>query len=112
MSSRFEADGPEITVLSITLVGVLAVASFSLSFVGLIQTAAWAGIPEQLRWLVPVVVDSTILVYAIAATVQRARGENTVLAWTAVGSFTLISVGANAGHVLALRGLRCSSRRG
>jgi hypothetical protein len=105
MTSRFEADGPEMTILSMALVAVLAAASFSLSFLGLLQAAAWAGIPEGLRWLVPVVVDSTILVYAVAATVQRARGENTLLSWLAVGFFTTVSVAANATHVIAPGGI-------
>jgi hypothetical protein len=92
-------------LLSLGLVAVLAVASFTLSFLGLIQAAGWAGIPEHLRWLVPIVVDSTILVYAVAASVQRARGESTTLSWVAVGFFTLVSVLANAAHVLAPGGV-------
>lgn len=87
------------------LVLVLAVASFSLSFLGLVQAAEWAGIPAQLRWLVPIVVDSTILVYAVAATVQRARGENTRISWAAVAFFTTVSVAANAAHVIAPEGV-------
>lgn len=90
---------------SMALVGVLAVASFMLSFQGLIQAAEWAGITPQLRWLVPLVVDSTILVYAVAAAVQRARGESTLLSWCAVGFFTAVSVAANAAHVLAPGGV-------
>jgi len=101
MSSRIEPDSRTMVLLSLTLVGVLAAASFTLSFLGLIQAAAWAGIPEMLRWLVPVVVDSTILVYAVAASVQRARGESTTLSWMAIGFFTLVSVLANGAHVLA-----------
>ncbi|WP_411373277.1 DUF2637 domain-containing protein [Arthrobacter sp. MPF02] len=77
MSARIEPDGRTMMLLSLGLVAVLAVASSTLSFLGLIQAAAWAGIPEQLRWLVPIVVDATILVYAVAASVQRARGEST-----------------------------------
>lgn len=92
-------------LLSLGLVAVLAVASFTLSFLGLIQAAGWAGIPEQLRWLVPIVVDATILVYAVAASVQRARGESTTLSWVAVGFFTAVSVAANAAHVLAPGGV-------
>lgn len=88
-------------LLSLSLVAVLAAASFTLSFLGLIQAAGWAGIPAELRWLVPIVVDSTILVYAVAASVQRARGESTTLSWVAVGFFTAVSVAANAAHVLA-----------
>lgn len=90
---------------SMALVGVLAVASFMLSFQGLIQAAEWAGITPPLRWLVPLVVDSTILVYAVAAAVQRARGESTLLSWCAVGFFTAVSVAANAAHVLAPGGV-------
>ncbi|WP_422390228.1 DUF2637 domain-containing protein [Arthrobacter sp. N1] len=102
---RIEADGPVFTRLAMVLVAILAVASFSLSFLGMIQAAAWAGIPEYLRWLVPVVVDSTILVYAAAATVQRARGESTRISWIAVGFFTAVSVAANAAHVIAPDGV-------
>lgn len=43
----------------------------------------------------PIVVDPTILVYAVAASVQQARRESTVMAWCAVGFFTAISVAAN-----------------
>lgn len=92
-------------LLSLGLVAVLAAASFTLSFLGLIQAAAWAGIPDQLRWLVPIVVDATILVYAVAASVQRARGESTTLSWVAVGFFTAVSAAANAAHVLAPGGV-------
>lgn len=108
MTSRIEPDSRTMVMLSLTLVGILAAASFTLSFLGLIQAASWAGIPEQLRWLVPIVVDSTILVYAVAASVQRARGESTTLSWVAVGFFTLVSVLANGAHVLAPAGVAAS----
>ncbi|MBG0738681.1 DUF2637 domain-containing protein [Paeniglutamicibacter antarcticus] len=106
MTSRIEPDSRTMVLLSLTLVGILAAASFTLSFLGLIQAASWAGIPEYLRWLVPIVVDSTILVYAVAASVQRARGESTSLSWLAVGFFTLVSVLANGAHVLAPAGVQ------
>jgi hypothetical protein len=93
------------TMASMGLVGILAVASFTLSFQGLIQAAEWAGIAPMLRWLVPIVVDSTILVYAVAASAQRARGESTLMAWCAVGFFTAVSVAANAAQVLAPGGV-------
>jgi DNA-binding transcriptional regulator YiaG len=105
VSARIEPDGRTMMLLSLGLVAVLAVASFTLSFLGLMQAASWAGIPEQLRWLVPVVVDATILVDAVAASVQRARGESTTLSWVAVGFFTAVSVAANAAHVLAPGGV-------
>ncbi|WP_415854148.1 DUF2637 domain-containing protein [Sinomonas sp. G460-2] len=103
--SRVEADSRGVAMTALGLVGVLAAASFTLSFQGLIQAATWAGIPPLLRWLVPIVVDSTILVYAVAAAVQRARGEDTRLSWVAIGFFTAVSVAANAAHVLAPDGV-------
>lgn len=105
MTARIEPDSQTMVMLSLTLVGVLAAASFTLSFLGLMQAASWAGIPDHLRWLVPIVVDSTILVYAVSASVQRARGESTTLSWIAVGFFTLVSVLANGAHVLAPEGV-------
>lgn len=104
-ASRVEADSRGVALTALGLVGVLAAASFTLSFQGLIQAASWAGIPPLLRWLVPIVVDSTILVYAVAAAVQRARGEDTRLSWIAVAFFTTVSVAANAAHVLAPEGM-------
>ena len=40
MTSRIEPDSRTMVLLSLTLVGVLAAASFTLSFLGLIQAAA------------------------------------------------------------------------
>lgn len=102
---RVQADSGGMAAVALALVTVLAAASFSLSFLGLIQAAEWAGVPGPLRWLVPIVIDSTILVYAIAAAVQHSRGESTALSWLAVCFFTAVSVMANAAHVLAPGGV-------
>lgn len=102
---RVQADSGGMAAVALALVTVLAAASFSLSFLGLIQAAEWAGIPDHLKWLVPITIDATILVYAIAAAVQHSRGESTMLSWLAVFFFTSVSVTANAAHVLAPGGV-------
>lgn len=102
---RVDPDSRAVGWLSLALVAVLAAASFTISFLGLMEAAEWAGVPMHLRWLVPVVVDSTLLVYALAATVQRSRGESDRMSWVAVGFFTAVSVAANAAHVVAPGGV-------
>lgn len=100
MTGRLEADSPSIRAVTLAAVLLLAAASFSLSVPGIMAAAEAAMIPEGLRWLVPVCIDATILVYSLAAAVQYGRGESTRSAWMAVGFFTAVSVACNASHVL------------
>lgn len=86
---------------ALILAVAVAVASFAVSFTGLISAAGWAGIPPVLRPAVPLVVDLSILVFTVAAVVARARGEDVRLAWSAVAFFTVVSMMTNATHALA-----------
>lgn len=86
---------------ALLLAVLVAVASFAVSFTGLIPAAGWAGIPRPLRPAVPIVVDLSILVFTVAAVVARARGEDVRLAWSSVGFFTVVSMVTNATHALS-----------
>ncbi|GAA1938202.1 hypothetical protein GCM10009689_18580 [Brevibacterium antiquum] len=86
---------------ALLLAVLVAVASFAVSFTGLIAAAGWAGIPRPLRPAVPIVVDLSILVFTVAAVVARARGEGVRLAWSSVGFFTVVSMITNATHALS-----------
>jgi hypothetical protein len=55
-------------------------------------------VPEVLAFLVPVVIDASVLVYGLVALVLRARGRSSVWAWTLMFGFTVVSIGANAAH--------------
>lgn len=95
---RIRPDSPTLATTALVLTGIVAASSFTVSFTGLMAAAAWAGLPQLLRPAVPVVVDSSILVFTVAAVVQRSRGESTRLAWSAVAFFTSLSVLVNAVH--------------
>ncbi|GAA3278521.1 DUF2637 domain-containing protein [Nesterenkonia halobia] len=85
-------------VAGVTILGLVA---FAISFVALMEVAAWLGLPSWMAWAVPVFIDLAILVYAAAVLVHRARGERTIASWTALTIFTLLSVVANSAHALA-----------
>ncbi len=95
---RIRPDSPALATAALVLTGVVAASSFAVSFTGLMAAAQWAGLPALLRPAVPVVVDSSIAVFTVAAVVMRSRGEETRLAWSAVAFFTILSVIVNAVH--------------
>lgn len=88
--------------LTVGLVGFLAVASFMVSFTGLHEVAAWAGLPAWLGWAVPMFIDVAILAYTLAVLIHRHRGEKTWASWLSLAGFTLFSVIANAAHALSI----------
>ena len=99
-ASRIDPDTRAVVVATVALVASLGAVSFAVSFAGLVAVAEWAELPPWLRWAVPVFVDGALLAYTLAILVQRARGESTRFSWAALGTFSLVSVGANAAHVL------------
>ena len=81
----------------------IAAASFVLSFAALHDLAARAGIPAQLAWLWPLIVDGTILqattaVVALAGDRQRDRSRRYF--WIVLSSAAAVSLGANALHAI------------
>jgi hypothetical protein len=93
-----------ITRVAAVLITVgIGAASFVLSFAALRDLAARAGIPGQLAWLWPMIVDGTILqatmaVVALAGHRDQERSRRyfwIVLSWSAA-----VSVGANALHAV------------
>lgn len=85
----------------IVAVLVVDVAAFLASFFGLVTVAQWMLLSGWKVVLLPLVVDGAIVVFTLAASVYRARGVATFLLWSFVAFFTLLSVGANALHVIS-----------
>ncbi len=98
--SRIDPDTRPVVLATVALVALLGGVSFAVSFAGLVAVAAWAELPASMHWAVPVFVDGALLAYTLAILVQRARGERTAFSWTALVGFTLVSVAANAAHVI------------
>lgn len=93
--------GALVSAVAITV--VIAMASFVLSFSVLWDLATMAGLPHQLSWLWPVVVDGTILqatisVVALAPYEQQRRGRR--FFWAVLGVSALVSVASNAVHAV------------
>lgn len=86
---------------TVILIVILGITSFTVSFFGLHDVAAWVGLPVWLRWAVPVFIDIAILAYSLAAVIHRSRGEMVWPTWVTLGVFTSASVVANGAHALA-----------
>jgi hypothetical protein len=96
--ARLDPDTLPSLIVAVALTATLGAVSFTLSYTGLVQVAAWASVPSYLAWTVPVTIDASILVYTLAVFIFRARGEPTARAWTSLVLFTAVSVAANAAH--------------
>jgi hypothetical protein len=95
---RIAADSRPVLAFTVVLTLAVALASFALSFASLRDAALWGRVPESLAFLVPVVIDASVLVYGLVALVLRARGRSSAWAWTLMFFFTVVSIGANAAH--------------
>ncbi|WP_425954497.1 DUF2637 domain-containing protein [Xylanimonas sp. McL0601] len=101
---RLSFDSRLVLAVVVTLVGLVALVSFVLSFSALADVSAWARVPNSLAWAVPVVLDASVLAYSLAGLVQRSRGECARLSWFLVFLFTLVSIAGNAAHALDVQG--------
>lgn len=89
-------------IRAITL-GVLfaGLVAFAISFVALMEVAAWLGLPDWMHWAVPAFIDTAIVVYAGSVLIHKARGETTWPSWLMLAAFTALSMVANAAHALS-----------
>jgi hypothetical protein len=81
----------------------IGAASFVLSFAALRDLASRAGIPRQLAWLWPMIVDGTILQATMAVVVlagHQGQQRSRRYFWIVLASSAAVSVGANALHAV------------
>ena len=81
----------------------IGAASFVLSFAALHDLAARAGIPVQLAWLWPLIVDGTILqatMAVVALAGYREQDRSRRYFWIVLTSAAAVSLGANALHAV------------
>lgn len=88
-------------VSAVVITTVIGIASFVLSFAALWDLATMAGVPRELSWLWPVIVDGTILqatisVIALAQFDDQRSGRR--FFWAVLVIAALVSIGANAMH--------------
>lgn len=102
--TRIQSDSLPVVLAAVSLVGILAVVSFALGVPRLVDVAEWAGLPRLLRWGVPLMVDGGLVVFALVATVRRARQESARFAWTCLAALTLASMSIQIAHVASSTG--------
>ncbi|MGO3649235.1 DUF2637 domain-containing protein [Agrococcus casei] len=90
-------------VTAVALVLALTLLAFSLSYSVLQDLAARSGIPANVTWAWPLIVDGTIVVTMVVIFAQRGRGRRAnALPWTALIVFALVSVVGNGIHTAAV----------
>jgi hypothetical protein len=99
--ARINPDSVPVLATAVSLVGLLMVSSFVVSFSGLYQASEWTGLPEYFRWLPALFIDAAILAYTIALIVFKARGESVWRTVLGLVGFASISVIANVSHTLS-----------
>ncbi len=100
-ATRLNPDTPKVLALALSLVFVLMVSSFIVSFFGIWGVSAeTTNIPGPLTWLPALFLDAAILAYTISYFVFQARSEPVLKTRFALWSFALLSVAANLAHTL------------
>ncbi|AQX81551.1 hypothetical protein BWO91_17680 [Plantibacter flavus] len=79
---------------------VVGIAAMIMSVAAQIEIAEWMMLQAPVTWLLPVVIDGSIVVLSVVATHQRANGRSTRLSWMAVAFYSVVSVVVNALHVI------------
>lgn len=86
--------------VTVSAVIVVFLSSAAISFMGLYQVGLDQGLPRYMAWLTPVMIDSSIIVFTMAALIFRSRGRRMAMVSTrvAVGLVTVISMTLNSLH--------------
>lgn len=88
---------------AVALVLALTLLAFGLSYSVLQDLAARSGIPAEVTWAWPLIVDGAIVVTMVVIFAQRGRGRRAnALPWTALVLFALVSVVGNGIHTAAV----------
>lgn len=98
--TRVRADSRPVIRTVLWLVGLLAVVSFGAGVPGLLEVGRWADLPGIMPIFLPLMLDGGLIVFALVATVRRARLETARFAWTWLTVLTLASAGAQVAHVV------------
>lgn len=87
-----------IRYLSLGLIFLLAVGAFVLSYNALLEVAKSNGVPPELAWLWPLLVDGAIIVFSLAVVRNGLLGEKTGWPWALVITATVGTIVLNGLH--------------
>ena len=101
VSQRINPDDHRFVRLIVIMTVIAGLVAFAISFVAIMEVAAWMGLPVWMHWAIPAFIDVAILTYAGAVLVQKSRGEPTWVPWSLLAIFTALSVVANVAHAMS-----------
>ena len=86
---------------SVVGTGLLALGGFVLSFAALRDLAVRVGMPADLAWLWPLLIDGMIVESTLAVVALAQRGSRAVwYAWFLLAAGAVVSVGSNGAHAM------------
>lgn len=87
-----------ITLLTATLVGIVALMAFTLSYYTLQEVALSNGIPLLLSYIWPLLIDFSLVVFSLTVVTANLHGETTWKQWLLVGVYTIATIFFNTLH--------------
>ncbi len=87
-----------ISLTTATLVFLVAIGSFSLSYSALRDVAIQNGIDESLTYIWPLLVDFSMIVFSLSVVNAYLQSESTWKQWALVGVYTVATVSFNVLH--------------
>jgi hypothetical protein len=101
--NRIDPDSRGVLLLAVSLVMILMISSFVVSFFGIWGIAAeTTNIPQPITWIPALFLDAAILAYTISYFVFQSRGEPVWRTRLALWTFALLSVAANIAHTVQI----------
>jgi len=101
--NRINPDSRPVLLLAVSLVLILMVSSFVVSFFGIWGISAdTTNIPQPITWIPALFLDAAILAYTISYFVFQSRGEPIWRTRMALWAFALLSVAANVAHTIQI----------
>ena len=87
--------------VTVLLVFGIAAIAFTLSYSALLRVAIDYGVPIDLAWLWPLLVDASLVVFSMAVVRASLTGEATWWKWVLVGLYTCATIAFNLIHAPA-----------
>lgn len=92
-----------LTIVAAILVAAISFLAFAISFAALSDLAARSGIPRQIAWAWPLIVDGSIVTAMLVIFAWRGQGRRqTTWPWITLCFFAVVSIVGNGVHTVAV----------
>lgn len=96
-----------LTIVAAILVATISFLAFAISFAALSDLAARSGIPYQIAWAWPLIVDGSIVTAMLVIFAWRGQGRRqTTWPWITLCFFAIVSIVGNGVHTVAVLDVR------